>query len=120
MQTGPLSTKCSPYLTLGVMRKTFPLEVPNHKPPRVVEAIKAEIRKYLKRERRKPLPEGVDFWDFDCCTGKDAESAEAVHVSAITKSIETASQENWPAIHIEILAKHGHRTKAVLPEKTQS
>lgn len=98
------------------MRKNFPLEVPNHKPPRVIEAIKAEIRKYLKRERRKALPEGVDFWDFDCRTGKDAETAEAVHVSEITKSIDTASQENWTAIHIEIIAKQGHRSKAALPE----
>jgi hypothetical protein len=98
------------------MRKTFPLEVPNHKPPRVVEAIKAEIRKYLKRERRKPLPEGVDFWDFDCRSGKDAESAAAVHVTEITKPIDTASQESWPAIYIEILAKPGHRAKAATPE----
>ena len=98
------------------MRKSFPLEVPNHKPPRVVEAIKAEIRKYLKRERRKPLPEGVDFWDFDCKAGKDAESAETVHVAEITKPIDTASQESWPAIYIEILAKPGHRTKAAPPE----
>ena len=100
------------------MKKKFPLEMPNHKPPRVIEGIKAEIRKYLKRERRKPLPEGVDFWDFDCRTGKDAESAEPVHVSEITKPIDTASQENWPAIYIEILAKQGHRTKVVEPEES--
>ncbi len=92
--------------------------MPNHKPPRVIEGIKAEIRKYLKRERRKPLPEGVDFWDFDCRTGKDPASAEPVHVSEITKPIDTASQENWPAIHIEILAKQGHRTKVVVPEES--
>lgn len=98
------------------MKKTFPLEVPNHKPPRVVESIKAEIRKYLKRERRKLLPEGTDFWDFDCRTGKDADSAATVHVTEITKSIDTASLENWPAIHIEILAKEGHRTKVAVPE----
>jgi hypothetical protein len=91
------------------MRKTFPLEVPNHKPPRVVEAIKAEIRKYLKRERRKPLPEGIDFWDFDCKVGKDAETAEMIHVSEVTKPIDTAFSENWPAVYIEILAKQGHR-----------
>lgn len=99
------------------MKKNFPLEMPNHKPPRVIEGIKAEIRKYLKRERRKSLPEGTDFWDFDCRTGKDAETAEPVHVSEITKSIDTAAQENWPAIHIEILAKQGHRTKIVVPEE---
>lgn len=100
------------------MKKTFPFEMPNHKPPRVVEAIKAEINKYIKRERRKPLPEGVDFWDFDCRTGKDADSAVPVHVSEVTKPIDTASQENWPAIYIEILAKQGHRAKVVQPEES--
>lgn len=100
------------------MKKTFPFEMPNHKPPRVIEAIKAEINKYIKRERRKPLPEGVDFWDFDCRTGKDAESALPVHVSEITKPIDTASQENWAAIYIEILAKQGHRTKVVEQEQS--
>lgn len=100
------------------MKKTFPFEMPNHKPPRVIEAIKADINKYIKRERRKPLPEGVDFWDFDCRTGKDADSAEPVHVSEITKPIDTASQENWAAIYIEILAKQGHRTKVVEQEQS--
>jgi hypothetical protein len=100
------------------MKKTFPFEMPNHKPPRVIEAIKAEINKYIKRERRKPLPEGVDFWDFDCRTGKDAEFAVPVHVSEITKPIDTASQENWAAIYIEILAKQGHRTKVVEQEQS--
>lgn len=98
------------------MKKNFPLSSPNHKPPRVVESIKAEIRKYLKRERRKSLPEGVDFWDFDCRVGKDAESTESVHVSEITQWIDTASQQNWPEIRIEILAKQGHRTKNTTSE----
>lgn len=100
------------------MKKTFSFEMPNHKPPRVIEAIKAEINRYIKRERRKPLPEGVDFWDFDCRTGKDAETAEPVHVSEITKNIDTASQEYWVAIYIEILAKQGHRTKVVEQEQS--
>ena len=91
------------------MKKTFPLEVPNHKPPRVVESIKAEVRKYLKREYRKPLPEGVDFWDFDCRAGKSPESALDVHVSEIVKPIDVAAVEKWEAIYIEILAKPGHR-----------
>lgn len=93
------------------MKKSFPLEVPNHKPPRVVESIKAEIRKYLKRERRKALPEGADFWDFDCRAGKDSESAGVIHVSKITKPVDTASRENWASVYIEILAKPGQRTK---------
>ncbi|MEK6231929.1 MAG: DUF6172 family protein [Luteolibacter sp.] len=98
------------------MKKTFPLEVPSHKPPRVVESIKSEIRKYLKRERRKELPEGVDFWDFDCRAGKDGDSAEVIHVSEITKPVDTASQEKWDTVYVEILAKPGHRVKGAAPE----
>lgn len=93
------------------MKKSFPLTSATHQPARVVEGIKADIRKYLKRERRKPLPEEVDFWDFDCRAGRDAESAEVVHVSEITKPIDTAAQENWSSIYIEILAKQGIRKK---------
>ena len=97
------------------MKKSFPLEVPNHKPPRVVESIKAEIRKYLKRERRKALPEGVDFWDFDCRGGKDCESSKVVHVTEITKPVDLAFQEKWESVYIEILAKPGHRANSSVP-----
>lgn len=92
------------------MKKLFPLTSPKHAPARVVASIKADVRKYLKRERRKELPEGVDFWDFDCRAGKDAETAAEVHVAEITKPIDGAATENWEAIYLEILAKPGHRT----------
>lgn len=98
------------------MRKTFPLEVPPHKPPRVIEQIKSEVRKYLKRERRKQLPEGADFWDFDCRAGRDGGSAEAVHVSGLTAAIDTASVEGWGAIYIEILARPGVRRARSEPD----
>jgi len=91
------------------MKKTFPLEVPGIKPPRVIESIKHDVRKYLKRERRKPLPEGVDFWDFDCRVGPDSETPKATHAEDVNGAIDTASRDNWPAIYIEILAKPGHR-----------
>jgi hypothetical protein len=91
------------------MRKTFPFEKPPHKPPRVVEAIKHEIRKYLKRERRKSLPEGVDYWDFDCRVGRSAEVAEVTHVTEITKAIDVASRADWSSVYVEILAKPGRR-----------
>lgn len=99
------------------MKKNFPLEDPKHKPARIVEAIKAEVRKYLKREHRKALPDGADYWDFDCRAGKDMEKAEVVHVSEITKPIDRASEEKWDSIYIEILAKPGHRAKSATKEK---
>ena len=93
------------------MKKLFPMEVPNLKPPRVVEAIKHDVRKYLKRERRKPCPEEIDFWDFDCRIGLTAEEAKPTHVADVNAAIDTASSENWAAIYIEILSKPGHRSK---------
>ncbi len=93
------------------MKKSFPFEVPPHKPPRVVESIKNDVRKYIKRERRKKLPEDVDFWDFDCRTGQDSDTATSVHVEEVTSAIDKASAESWPVIFIEILSKPGHRTR---------
>ena len=93
------------------MKKSFPLEVSGLKPPRVIESIKSNVRKYIKRERGKKLPEGADFWDFTCRTGPDADTAVAAHVAELNTRIDTASREQWPAIYIEILAKAGYRTK---------
>ena len=92
------------------MKKSFPLTSASHQPARVIEGIKADIRKYLKRERRKPLPEETDFWDFDCRAGKDEPSATTIHVSEITKPVDNAAAEGWDAVYIEILAKPAKRT----------
>ncbi len=97
------------------MRKTFPLEVQGHKPARVIELIHRDVRKYIKRERRKTLPEGVDFWDFDCRVGADAETAETIHVAAISEAINNGSGQDWSGIYVEILAKPGYRTKKPKP-----
>ena len=65
------------------MRKTFKLQVEGKHPDRVLDAIKHEVRKYVKRQRRVPLPAGVDFWDFDCKFGSAEENAEPVHLAEI-------------------------------------
>ncbi|MFU8848291.1 MAG: DUF6172 family protein [Opitutales bacterium] len=91
------------------MKKTFPLTDAKHKPERQLEAVKGEISKYLKRERRKPLPEEVDFWDFDCRCGTSEESAEAVHVKALPQRMEALQTEGASECYVEILAKPGKR-----------
>ena len=53
------------------MRKTYHLDIEGRHPERLLEAAKHDIRKYLKRERRKPLPAGADIWDFDARFGQD-------------------------------------------------
>lgn len=91
------------------MRKTFQLQVEGKHPDRHLDAIKHEIRKYIRRERRRVLPAGADFWDFDCRFGADEASAQAVHLSAITGLIDGVAREGGPQFYVELLAKPGKR-----------
>ena len=91
------------------MKKTYSLIHPRIKVPRLVDSIKHDVRKYLKRERRKELPEGVDYWDFDCKFGPTEDDAKVVHVAEISKSIDSALDQELDSFYVEILAKPGHR-----------
>ena len=63
------------------MKKTFCLAHPKIKPDRLLESVRRDVKKYVKRERKKALPPGADFWDFDCKFGHTEDSAEVVHLS---------------------------------------
>ena len=98
------------------MKKTFPLHVPGKEDVRVVEAIKVTVAKYVKRERRKDLPKGVDFWDFQCKVGPDAWTAAVTHLSALPKAIDDIALGDAAEVYVEVLACPGHRTKKPAPE----
>ncbi|MCO4748267.1 MAG: hypothetical protein KC912_25965 [Proteobacteria bacterium] len=91
------------------MRQTFTFADSNHKPPQALAALKNRVRKYLKRERRKALPEGVDYWDFDCRVGEDEDSATVAHVAEVIGRMDTVFESGHPTVYIEILAKPGVR-----------
>jgi hypothetical protein len=91
------------------VKKTFQLQIEGKNSDRVLEATKHEIRQYLKRERRKVLPEGVDFWDFDCRFGATPEAAEVVHPAKLTELIDALAAEGGAAFYVELLAKPGYR-----------
>ena len=91
------------------MKKTFPLTSPKHQPARVVEQIKSDVRKYLRRERKKALPEGVDFWGFNCRIGLGEAEPESKHVEEIIPAIDQAAAADCGTVYIEILATPGHR-----------
>lgn len=93
------------------MKKVFKLTDSKIAPARQVEAVKHEINKYIARERRKKLPEGVDFWDFDCKFGNDVDSAKTIHLSEINKSIDAVVSEAAESFYLEVLAKPGRRVK---------
>jgi hypothetical protein len=97
------------------MKKTFPLKVPGREDQRVIEAVKNDVRKYVKRERRKALPAGVDFWDFACKVGLDLAAPETRHVAEIPGALEAAAKIGATEVYVEIIAIPGHRTKKPVP-----
>ncbi len=91
------------------MKKTFALNIEGKNRDRVVEAVKHEIRKYVKRERRRDVPAGADFLDFDCKFGASEESAQTTHLGNLTELIDALVAEGGASFYLEILAKPGHR-----------
>ena len=98
------------------MKKTYKLTHPKIKPARLIDSVKHDVKKYLKRERNKSLPKGVDFWDFDCKYGPSEDEAVVIHLSAINKNIDEAEKNNLESFYIEIMAAPGYRTKKDNPE----
>lgn len=98
------------------MKKTFLLTHAKIKTPRLIDSIKHEVKKYIKRERNKSLPDGADFWDFDCKYGHSEDKAEVVHVTALNKSIDDAVQHELESFYLEILAKPANRTLKAIPK----
>jgi hypothetical protein len=92
------------------MKKTFALTHEKKAPARLVDAIKNELKKYLKRERAKVLPNDVDFWDFACRFGADEASAKPLHLAEMNAALDQAEATGWTSCYIEIIAKPGHRS----------
>ena len=93
------------------MKKTYKLTHPKIKLARLIDSVKHDVKKYLKRERNKKLPQGVDFWDFDCKYGVTEDEAVVIHVSAINKHIDEAEKNELESFYLEIMAAPGYRTK---------
>tara|TARA_R110000822_G_C15299511_1_gene491812 strand:+ start:1481 stop:1771 length:291 start_codon:yes stop_codon:yes gene_type:complete len=92
------------------MKKTFELTHPKIKVARMVESVKHEVKKYIKRERNKSLPEDADYWDFDCKIGKSAATADVIHVTTINQQVDTLVAEGVTSFYLEILVKPATRS----------
>lgn len=93
------------------MKKVFKLTQENKHPDRVLDSIKYDIRRYLKRERSKKLPKEAVFWDFDCSFGKNSDEAEIIKASDITNLLDKAKEEGWEEFYIEIISKPSLKAK---------
>ena len=91
------------------MKKTFSFKVPNKNRDRQTDSIKYDIKKYIARERRKTLPKGVDFWDFDCRLGLTPDQSKVIHLKDINKLITELEREKEDSFYLEILVKYGVR-----------
>lgn len=93
------------------MKKTFSLTASNREPARQVEYVKHQIKKYVEREKRKALPDGVDYWDFDCRVGATEDEAQTIFLNEIRPSIDKIVLAEKPSFYIEILVKPGKKIK---------
>jgi hypothetical protein len=93
------------------LKKVFKLQEENKNSDRLVEAIKHDIRKYIKRERTKKLPQDFGFWDFDCQFGQTSETAKPVHSAELTIELDKALAKKWEACYVEIIAKACQKPK---------
>ncbi len=100
------------------MKKTFQLHVEGKNRDRVLDAVKHDIRKYIKRERRRVLPEGVDYWDFDCRFGTTEAEAVTVHMNEFTGLMDAVAKASGPQFYVEILAKHGQHAPREAPTES--
>lgn len=92
------------------MKKTYTFNVEGKNRDRLLDAAKHDIRKYAKRERARPLPAGVDFWDFACKAGNNAAEAAPVHFAALIAAVDTLAKGGAESVYVEVLTTHGHRS----------
>ncbi len=91
------------------MKKTFQLNVEGRHPDRLLEASKHEIRKYVARQRRAALPEGVDYWDFACRFGLTEADAATVHFATLIGLMDAAAKAGQTSFFVDILGQKGYR-----------
>ncbi len=101
------------------MRKIFPLTQEGLHRDRVLDAVKHDIRKYVKREQRRELPDGADFLDFDCRIGATKDTAKSVHLSALTGHLDEVANAGATEAYVEILAKAGFRQMRPAGDRTK-
>jgi hypothetical protein len=91
------------------VKKIFHLNVEGRHPDRLLEASKHDIRKYVARQRRAALPEGVDYWDFACRFGLTDADASPVHFATLIGLMDEAGKAGQTSFFVDILGQKGYR-----------
>ena len=93
------------------MKKTFTLTHEKIKSARLAESARCDVRRYLKRSRKRELPEGNNLWEFDCKFGLTENTAEVIDVADVLKAMVAAEAQNVESFYVEILAKPGKKIR---------
>ncbi len=96
------------------MNKRFLLKEKNKNSDRLLESIKHQIRKYIKREKRKVINDEDNILRFACKFAKNNEEVDTISFVDITKCINEASQEDCESFYIEIIA---HEVPRIIKKK---
>jgi len=86
------------------LKKIFKLREGDKHPDRIIEKIKHQLRKYLKREKKKKIQVTNSFYDFNCRFGKDKESSKEVSFNEIIQLLDKTREDDWRECYIEIVA----------------
>ena len=88
------------------MKKVFKLTDEKKHEDRVLEAIKNDIRKYVKREKKKDLPDKATmYWDFDCRIGSTVSDAKVVVYEELIKELDVIKATGVSEVYVEVMAK---------------
>ena len=88
------------------MKKIFKLTDEKKHEDRVLEAVKNDIRKYVKREKKKDLPDKATmYWDFDCKVGATANDAKVLVYEELIKELDVVKATGATEVYVEVMAK---------------
>lgn len=95
------------------MKKTFVLSNPKMSYQRIIETAKNDVKKHIKAERNKDLPDNADYWGFECKFGQTAENAKHIHEGDINSNISSAQSQHWKSFYLEVVSVAKVRTKRI-------
>jgi len=86
------------------LKKIFKLREGDKNPDRIVEKIKHQLRKYLKREKKKKIEALNSFCDFECRFGIDEENSKKVSFNDVIQLLDKAREDDLRECYVEIVA----------------
>lgn len=102
------------------MKKTYQLDIPGKNRERLLDAARHDIRRYQQRELRRPVPEGFDFWDFDCRFGANETQAEKATVGELPALITALTQDGTSVFYVELVARPAKRSERTQPARARA